>query len=254
MPAPALAISVVSHHQGEMVRLLLEDIQQYCPAQELEVILTLNIPENLPFQADDYSFPITMISNRTPMGFGTNHNQAFARTSGDWYAVLNPDLRFTEDPFPGLKATLEADNHFGVVAPRVVDTRQATADNARRFPTPTRILKRMVLRNPTTDYSLGNSPRVVDWLAGLFLLFPRRVFMAANGFDERYFLYFEDVELCARLNLQGYRAVLNPTITVIHLAQRRSHRRLSYLAWHLGGMLRFFSSEVYRALKHRDLV
>jgi N-acetylglucosaminyl-diphospho-decaprenol L-rhamnosyltransferase len=234
-----------------MVAPLLEDIQRLGPDPALEVILTLNLPEQLPFQPDDFSFLLVILRNSRPQGFGANHNQAFRRATGVFFAVLNPDLRLAENPFPILCASLEGGELVGVIAPGVEEEGQTIADNARRFPTPIRILKRILHRARKSDYPPAGRPIPVDWLAGLFLLFPSRVFAAINGFDERYFLYCEDVDLCARLRLAGYEVLWDPRVSVIHQAQRHSHRRLKHLRWHVVSLIRFFRSEVFAALRLR---
>jgi len=81
------------------------------------------------------------------------------------------------------------------------------------------------------------------------MMFPRSVFSLLQGFDERYFLYYEDVDICARLNLAGFPVAVLPECTVVHHAQRSSHRSLRYLRWHISSMMRFFMSPVYRELK-----
>ena len=248
MPAPILSISIVSHLQGRMVGPLLEDIQRVCPQPALEVLLTLNLPEQLPFQPDDFSFPVVILRTPRPLGFGANHNRAFRRARGDYFAVLNPDLRLSENPFPVLCADMKGENPVGVIAPGVEEETRKIADNARRFPTPLRILKRILRSARKSDYPPTGRPIPVDWLAGLFLLFPSRVFAAINGFDERYFLYCEDVDLCARLRLAGQEVLWDPRVSVIHQAQRHSHRRLKHLRWHVVSLIRFFRSEVFAAL------
>jgi hypothetical protein len=92
-----------------------------------------------------------------------------------------------------------------------------------------------------------------DWVAGMFMLFPRTVFAQLNGFDEDYFLYYEDVDLCGRLALAGWRVVVCPASRVVHHAQRSSHRSLTYLRWHITSMLHFFLSPVYRQLCRRRI-
>jgi GT2 family glycosyltransferase len=81
------------------------------------------------------------------------------------------------------------------------------------------------------------------------MLFPRQVFEQLHGFDERYFLYYEDVDMCGRLQLAGYKVAVCPQAQIVHHAQRSSHRSLKYLRWHLASMLRFFFSPVYRQLR-----
>ena len=72
------------------------------------------------------------------------------------------------------------------------------------------------------------------------MLFPRTVFEQLGGFDETYFLYYEDVDLCARLRKLGYRVGYCADVSVVHDARRASHRNLSYLRRHLASMARFF--------------
>jgi N-acetylglucosaminyl-diphospho-decaprenol L-rhamnosyltransferase len=250
MPAaPAITLSIVSHRQAGLIRPLLQDIQEGCAGGGLEVVLTLNLPETLPFSPKSYDFPVRVLSNPAPRGFGANHNRAFASARGDFFCVLNPDIRFSGDPFSPLCRRLAVHPHWGVIAPLVKDPHERVADNARSFPTPLRILKRLLHSANPPDYPISHQPMGVDWLAGLFLLFPRQAFANIKGFDERYFLYYEDVDLCARMRLSGCEVFLDPAVTVRHDARRHSHRHPRYLVWHVVSMIRFFNSEVYRALK-----
>jgi GT2 family glycosyltransferase len=83
----------------------------------------------------------------------------------------------------------------------------------------------------------------------MFMLLRTTVFRQLGGFDDRYFLYYEDVDLCARIRLSGLDILQLPLPGVIHNAQRSSHRNPKYLRWHIGSMLRFFCSSVFiRAL------
>jgi N-acetylglucosaminyl-diphospho-decaprenol L-rhamnosyltransferase len=250
---PLITLSIVSHLQGAMVNSLLKDMQRICSPPSLRVILTLNLPEKLPFRPQAFSFPVELIENPQPLGFGANHNQAFQLASGNYFGVLNPDLRLLRNPFPALCTSLEAGERIGVIAPRVEDEAKNIADNARCFPSPFRILKRVLGGSRKPDYPLAGRPIPVDWLAGLFLLFPSRLFTAINGFDERYFMYCEDVDICARFRLAGYEVFWDPRISVIHQAQRHSHRRLKHLRWHLVSLIRFFNSEVFSALRQQRL-
>jgi N-acetylglucosaminyl-diphospho-decaprenol L-rhamnosyltransferase len=68
------------------------------------------------------------------------------------------------------------------------------------------------------------------------------VFRELRGFDERYFLYYEDVDLCRRLRKRGYEVVLVPSASAVHDARRESHRNLRHLSWHLASIARFLRS------------
>jgi hypothetical protein len=79
----------------------------------------------------------------------------------------------------------------------------------------------------------------------MFMLFPARVYAAVGGFDERYFLYYEDVDLCCRLRLAGHEVFLAPEAVAVHDGRRDSHRRPGYFLRHLQSMARFFLSPSY---------
>lgn len=243
-----LSVSVVSHGQMAMVSGLMQDIHDNCQKLNIELILTLNIDEDIQFQVPDYFYPVKVIKNSTPKGFGANHNQAFKQSLGAYFCVINPDIRFNSDPFAGLLAQFE-NPAVGVAAPQVVGPAGELEDSVRRFPTPSIILAKAFGRHKKADYSWVGHNIEPDWVGGMFMLFPKQVFQQLHGFDERYFLYYEDVDLCGRLHLAGYRLVVCPDSRVIHHAQRSSHRSLKFLRWHLSSMLRFFLSPVYRKLK-----
>ncbi|MDO8412822.1 MAG: glycosyltransferase family 2 protein [Gallionellaceae bacterium] len=236
-----ISISVVSHLQGRLVKMLLADIEKFCKACSIELILTLNLHEELEFSPDSFSFPVRVVRNARAQGFATNHNQAFAHATGSVFCVVNPDIRLNDDPFPALLTCLQL-SAVGVVAPVVTGENGALEDSARHFPTPFKILCKFFGGCSGGDYIVKDEIIFPDWVGGMFMLFPRRVFETLRGFDQRYFLYYEDVDLCARLGLHGYKVALCPDARVIHQARRDSHRQVKYLKWHLTSMLRFFCS------------
>ncbi|RFC34925.1 MAG: hypothetical protein DID92_2727744357 [Candidatus Nitrotoga sp. SPKER] len=242
--SPEISISVVSHAQIHLIENLLHDINQHCRALLIELILTLNLDEVLPFTVDSFLFPIKIIRNPIPRGFATNHNQAFKYAMGQFFCVMNPDVRLHDNPFQALLACLR-NSVVGVAAPLVLSTSGEIEDSARRFPTPLKIFCKAFGRCKGSDYLVEDNPIFPDWVGGMFMLFPREVFKKLGGFDQRYFLYYEDVDLCARLRLKGYEVAICPDAKVIHLARRSSHQNLQYLKWHLISMMRFFCSFLF---------
>jgi N-acetylglucosaminyl-diphospho-decaprenol L-rhamnosyltransferase len=240
-PFTNISISVVSHRQIDLIESLLQDIETHCLAAQVELILTHNLEESTPFDVKHFTFPIKVIRNSTPMGFAANHNQAFLQSSGQFFCVLNPDIRLNADPFQVLIPCLK-DSAIGVSAPLIIGKDNHLEDSARRFPTPFKILCKVLGGCKGSDYAINEKIIYPDWVGGMFMLFRREIFAQLRGFDQRYFLYYEDVDICARLRLLGYEVALCPATQVIHHAQRSSHRNLKYLKWHLMSMLRFFCS------------
>ncbi|MHB8253926.1 MAG: glycosyltransferase [Acidiferrobacter sp.] len=239
--APRLVVSVVSHGQGALIARLWADLAALC-ATPMHVVLTLNRPEPLPDVP--LPFPLTVIRNTVPRGFAANHNAAAAAVASDIFCVLNPDVRLLADPFPPLMCVLQ-DREVGVVAPRVVGSDGVSQESARPFPTPRVALVRFLT---------GVRPRPVartEWVAGMCMVFRTPVFELVGGFDARYWLYYEDADLCCRLTLTGLRVVVCMDATIVHDAQWTSHRKLRYLLWHVRSALRFFMSPCYRRLRAR---
>lgn len=251
-----ITLSIVSHGQTGLVARLFDSIQTYCDGSSIEVVLTLNIPETLPFKLEQYSFPIFIIRNKQAKGFGENHNAAFGYARSRFFCVLNPDVRFISNPFPLLTDYLSNCGN-GVIAPVIINSDGIPEDSARSFPTPFIILKK-VFGLPHHGDRTGGHHNIdltePDWVAGMFMLFPWATYDRIGGFDEKYFLYYEDVDLCARLQLAGFKVLLCRSVKVIHDARRESHRSFKYFSWHLFSMMRFFCSAAFLKIYCKKLM
>jgi len=246
-----ITLSVVSHGQIQLVAALLQDLVTHCRETSLDVILTLNVPEELPASLDRLPYPLQVLRNTTPLGFGENHNRAFQHTKALFFCVINPDIRIVSDIFAVLTNALESP-YVGVVAPLIVNGVGAIEDSARKFPTPLKILCKLFGGCRGQDYQMGSVPLEPDWVGGMFMVFRRDAYEALGGFDQKFFLYYEDVDLCARIRLKGLRVVMVPGVRATHLARRSSHRSAAYSLMHIRSMLRFFMSMVFvKVMWHR---
>lgn len=238
-PAP-LVLSVVSHAQRALVQQLLGDLKLHVRTP-FRLILTENVPESSDILIDEYAFPIDVIRNVVPKGFGANHNSALARSGNGWFCVLNPDIRLTCDPFPAL-LSVAADPRVGIVAPVVTGPDLVPEDHARNFPSLFTLIAKALGHRPRSVAAQGEAVHSPDWIAGMFMLLRCKSMRELGGFDERYFLYYEDVDLCARMRDRGLEVVVCAEASVIHAARRESHRNLRYAAWHFRSAVRFLMS------------
>ncbi|QEA13249.1 glycosyltransferase [Comamonas flocculans] len=234
----ALVVSVVSHGHTAAVRALLGDLARHCAHSVARVVLTLNLPDEPEPVAPDVAWPfaLQLRRNTRPRGFGANHNRALADVAEPFVCVLNPDVRLAADPFAPLCA-LAAGQGVGAAYPRQLDGQGRVQDSERALPTPLALWRRRVL---------GRSEARVDWVNAACLVLPAAVWRRLGGFDERYHMYCEDVDLCLRLRLAGLRLVRAP-VAVLHAGERASHRSAAHLAWHVRSLLRLWRSPVYRA-------
>lgn len=239
-----ITLSIVSHGHSLLIHPL---IDQLLVLDEVKaIIVTHNIVEAQPIIPRDRVF---VIDNPSPKGFGANHNAAFAfsRAHGlesDYFCVLNPDISLEGNPFPALMNALQGPDTI-MVGPQVVATNHHVEDSARYFPTLTSLLKKaiglFVQRGPDiasaqSDLAEQSNP---DWLAGMFMLFTTSGYQTLGGFDESYYLYYEDVDICARIWKSGKKLHYCSEVSVIHDARRASRKNLRFFKWHVTSLIRF---------------
>jgi GT2 family glycosyltransferase len=230
-----ITISIVSHGHGVMLAKLLEQVLAFSEIEQ--VIVTLNIPESIDLPKDNR---IILIQNQYPKGFGANHNHAFTKCKSTHFCVLNPDIAFDTNPFPALLASL-LDAQVGLVTPIVKNVAGAIEDSIRTFITPISILRRRLLgHREIYRFQVGDSNFSVEWVGGMCMLLPSSIYAAIYGFDERYFMYVEDADICTRLWLAGYKVLACPSAVVIHDARRASRKNWQHFRWHITSLLRYF--------------
>lgn len=201
------------------------------------ILVTLNIPEEVVLPVDAR---LEIILNSTPQGFGANHNRAFYRSNTSYFCPLNPDVQLNENPFPTLLIALDS-GLAGLSAPLVIGTDGGIEDSIRHFPTITGLVKKTAgIDDGSYAITAGQADFHPEWVGGMCMLFRRDVYKKLNGFDEGFFLYYEDVDICIRTWQAGFQVIACPSTTIIHNARRDSHRNIRHLLWHLSSMVRYF--------------
>lgn len=198
------------------------------------VVVTENIPEGTSYPSDGR---LEVRRNRETLGYGANQNAVFADVTTPFFCVLNPDIRLAGNPFPELLAALQ-DERIAASAPVICTPDGRVEDSARRFPTLCSLLGKAAGLGDGT-YAESSERENPDWLAGMFLLFRSSTFRELGGFDEKYFLYYEDVDLCWRVRQKGHAVRQLQKVKAIHDARRASRRDWRHARWHLASMTRF---------------
>lgn len=246
-----LTASLISHGHGDEVLALLGQLDAQVEPALRRVVLTLNRPEpalSAALQQRAFRFELVLIENPVPAGFGANHNRAFARDAAlgpsAAFLLLNPDLRLLGRPLAALAAALSGAADAGAAYPRQLHSSGVPQDSERLLPTPRRLLRRYLARR---RHEVDGA--VPDWVNAACLLLRREAFAQVGGFDERFHMYCEDVDLCLRLRLAGWGLVRADDAVVEHLGRRASHRDPRHLAWHLRSLLRLWRSAPYRSFR-----
>lgn len=234
-----ISISIVSHNQSTLVSLLLEDLQNAYKAgfTNFEVIIRLNLYEKL--DINSYSFRVIKFVNDFKKGFGCNHNLNFEKSSGDYFLVCNPDIRIPSDSFNVLFNELSGCNS-DVVVPVVYNSSDQVEDSIRKFPTFFGTCKRFLGFQPSSVIGPINVFSTNYWAGGMFICFKYETYRTLAGFDERFFMYYEDVDMFKRLHEAQMSVQQLKSLCVIHDAQRGS-RKVNYLMFiHIFSALKYF--------------
>ncbi len=180
------------------------------------------------------------------LGFGGGHNYVLPMLDSKYHAIVNPDILLTEDSFCVLLSFLESSG-AGMAVPRLLDAqgnlqaayrRDLTVfDMAVRMFFPSHFQKRQ--RYHTMQDMDYGKPFKVPFAQGSFLVMRTELFRELGGFDERYFMYMEDADLCKRVNKVSSLWYC-PDTAVIHKWERGSHKDMRLLKFHVASMFRYF--------------
>ncbi len=242
-----ISISVVSHGHINQVCSLINLLAKTSSQSIKRVWITCNTPEEQIY-LKNIPFGVHWLHNKSPKGFGVNHNQAFNHDMGmpdpaPYFAVLNPDLEWSQDPFNTMLDVIDAEG-LALVCPRQYNQQGQVQDHLRKIPTPGTLVSRYF----SAEKSKIDAP---DWVNAACLVFRSSVYKSIKGFDESYHMYCEDVDLCLRLQIAGYKWKEVPEASIVHLAQRNSHRNLRHLGWHIKSLLHLWNSAAYQTYKSR---
>jgi N-acetylglucosaminyl-diphospho-decaprenol L-rhamnosyltransferase len=172
----------------------------------------------------------------TNRGFSVAANIGAAKISTDTILFLNPDAYITQGAMEAMIETLSSDSHIGVVGGLLVDAQ----DVAERYGYG-RLLGplEIVWRHFRAEKTL-NIPTPVGWVSGGALMVRRSIFQNIGGFDEEFFLYWEDVDLCRRVHLAGYTVYIDPRARVVHVRGLSSVDQMKKTALYDASATRYF--------------
>lgn len=241
-----ITISIVSHGQ---FTLLAKTLKKLIYIKEVKkIIITINIPEKIVFSKNR---KVYFIKNLKPKGFGENHNNAFKFCNTNYFCIMNPDIVLIKNPFQKILNFIN--DETPLVSPLIVDSKLRIEDNARYFPTPLFILKKLFFNQKGIyeNKNLISKKKIYpDWVAGMFMVFTKKIFKKLNGFNQNYFLYYEDVDICFRLRKMNKKILVLKEVEVIHNARRSSRKNFKFFLIHLWSMIIFFYKSLGRLPKN----
>lgn len=251
-------ISVISHNHLDVIRQL-----NCLPvlAECFEVVIKSNIPEqNKLIEEYCRKFNIHHLNDNYYQGFGKNNNDVYKycldfleMKDDDVFIVLNPDVQIDLDMVELLLTTMNYDNNKIVAINLYKDTDFKYFDNSiRTFPRFIDFLNSFIsgVNNTCLDKNSIVNPTKVDWAAGSFIAFKSSHYRFLNGFNEDYFMYCEDIDICYRSNLLGEPVIYYPFIKAYHAACHYNRKILSkHFYWHVKSIIKFLIYKTFNPIE-----
>jgi GT2 family glycosyltransferase len=242
-----ILISIISTNQSHLVEKLCADLLKN--KIKLKIVVTLNGKnENVgALSKFKKNLNINFIKNREIKGFANNHNKVFKMYKSKYFLILNPDLRIKTIDLDMLKKNLISNSNIKLISPQIFDSQILNYGNFRQFPKLITPLIRLLIINRPFKYNFKKITNYVDWISGAFMFIESNFLKKINYFDEKYYLYYEDVDLCKRVNIDHKKTAINKSLNnkIIHFSRRDSHKKFKYFLYHI-------KSYIYYHYKFKD--
>jgi len=224
---PGLAVVVVNYNAGQHLVRCLRSVREGSGGIAAEVVVVDNASRDGSADHVAVGFPeVRVIHNRTNRGFAAAANQGIAATSAPFVFLLNPDAEVVAGTLAGLVKLAEERPRAGAIGVLVREPAGAIYPSARTVPSLGVGLGHAFLGLVKPDnrfsraYTMAGwdrrSERDVEWVSGSAMLLRREALEQVGAFDEGYFMFVEDVDLCTRLRAEGWRVTFVPDLEVVH--------------------------------------
>lgn len=224
-----ITVQIVNFRSREYLPDCLFSVRENLPGGVAAEILVIN--NDLEPLGNDFS--ASVLENGKNIGFGRAHNLGSKQALGEYVLFLNPDTRILPGALAAMLDFFAADEKLGVVGPMLLNSAgniQSECFGGRK--TPSSIIGEKFFSR-RRGFPGKEKLFEVDWVSGGALMVRKDVFEKAGKFDENYFMYFEDVDLCLRVKKMGYKIAVNPAAKIFHeggksFESEREKKRLYY--------------------------
>jgi hypothetical protein len=225
---PTLSLIILNYCQKDFCDQCLQSIFEADIKVDFEVILIDNAsPTGCGAELQKkWGDKITIVHNKKNLGFGRAHNAVLDKIKGDYTVLVNPDTEVEKDTIQKLYEYIKTHKQAGLVAPKLVYPSGEIQDSYRQFPSPIKMLiKRTfwknVFKKTMHDYMLKDfdisKTQTVDWVVGALFIIQTEFFKSIGGFDDRYFLFLEDTDLCRKVWKHDKKVVYYPEAQALDL-------------------------------------
>lgn len=221
-----VVVSVVNYNTKDLTKNCLKTIFEQAWKHEVEVWLVDNASKDGSAGVLKRCFPqIHLIVNQKNLGFGKAHNQVFEKAKGDFFLVLNSDTQVGKGVIDEMVSFMDKGN-CDIASCKILGFDGKLQPNGGDLPLGLALLSwlfnlealgvKMNFHRNEPSYYLN--ARAVGWVSGSLMMITQKALERLKGFNERYFMYFEDTEFCLRAQKAGFSVMINPVVSVKHLS------------------------------------
>ena len=245
MEKTSIDIIIVNYNSTEIVINCIKSIFTHSENYDLNIIVFDNNSIDLPLRIKKCFPKIELICNDCNVGFGRAINSALKKAGSEIVVLLNPDTHIYKGFFGQVVNYLIKNKNVAIVGPKIIEPNGEIQGSARKFPTPLTSLfgrksplTRIFPNNSITKKEFvsfaykGTEPIKVDWVSGACMIVRKEAIVDVNGFDEKFFLYWEDTDLCKRLKDSGWDIIYYPSAKILHHAGKSSNTRPFFSTYH----------------------
>jgi len=239
---------IVTHHSYEPCRAAVRSLLEQTRAVDLTLYVVDNHSQDDSLQRLADEFPdLVPIQNSDNRGFGNGHNTLLPLIDSEYHVIVNPDIEIDRDVIGELCLYLDDHPDIGLITPMIRYPDGRDQQLPKRDPTVLslvgrhlfkRRLKPIVEHYQMLDEDLSQVCDI-EFATGCFFVIRTDLFRRLGGFDERWFMYYEDMDITRRARAQ-MRAVYYPHTCVYHIWARSSSRKLKYFLMLVAGMFKYF--------------
>src|SRR3990172_11641435 len=214
-----LSIIIVNFNTKKLTINCVKSVIESKPKMKYEIIVVDNGSDELFETSDFVNYGVKIIRNDTNLGFAKANNQGIRKAKGKYIVLLNSDTRVKKYTIDSIYEFAKSQSEAGVIAPRLLNPDGSVQGSVFRFPTIGRAIKQYWLgkKGLLEKYAPGgNEAHEVEAVVGAAFLITPEAFNKVGLLDERYFMYFEDLDYCRRVRQNGLKTYYLPKAEVIH--------------------------------------
>lgn len=239
-----LSIIIVNYNVQYFLEQCILSVKAAAHDMNIEIIVVDNNSIDDSCEMVQMKFPeIQLIANLKNVGFSMANNQGVERATGEYILILNPDTVIPEDTFERIIDFAQQQDNLGALGVKFIDgTGNFLPECKRNIPT-VRIARKKILGNSNKYYAgqiSENKNKKIEILSGAFMLMKRKIFLEIEGFDERYFMYGEDVDLSYKLLKNGFHNYYYGSTAIIHFKGESTIKDVVNLKHFYGAMNIFY--------------